>query len=354
MKFLTNWRKLAKGGGIVFAYLLALVLFVYVTFPYGRLKSYAVTQYNATQTGSSDSRLEIDDLTWSWRFPGLVASGVRLVVPQQPEAGKDGANPPRPKFLRAQEVYVTASMMGLLLGEQSASFGAKALGGEVEGWLSNSDKLRRLNLELDGVDPGMIPQVTGAIGLPLRGQMTGLISLDIPDGKLNLAEGSIDVKVQGLEIGDGKAKIQNLMALPALNVGTFSLKAEVTSGRVKLQECAATGGQLDLSLTGGVKLRRRLEASTADLELKFRFAEKYKSKDAKTKAIFGDGKVPGLFDTVTKASLAKQDDGYYAARLSGPFNRLKPRPLKARKARASRSKNARSRAARRRAKKNSD
>jgi hypothetical protein len=98
---------------------------------------------------------------------------------------------------------------------------------------------------------------------------------------------------------------------------------------LKLDECVAQGRDIDLSLTGGLRLRKRLESSLAELELKFSFTEKYKTQNELTKALFGDpnSKIPGLFDTATSALLTKNEDGSYSARLYGSFNRLKPKPL---------------------------
>ena len=112
-------------------------------------------------------------------------------------------------------------------------------------------------------------------------------------------------------------------------MGAFTLKAAITGGRLKLDECVAQGKDVDLALTGGLRLRKRLESSLAELELKFSFSEKYKSQTELTKTLFGqpDSKIPGLFDTATTGLLTKQEDGSYAARLYGPFNRLKPKPL---------------------------
>jgi len=67
----------------------------------------------------------------------------------------------------------------------------------------------------------------------------------------------------------------------------------------------------------------------ADLELKFSFAEKYRTQSDMTKAIFGqpDSKIPGLFDAATTSHLSKQEDGSYGARLTGTLARMNPRPL---------------------------
>jgi type II secretion system protein N len=341
-----------KWVGYFLAYVIAFVVFAYVSFPYERLRQFVVSSYNSSQTTPSDNRLEIDSLTWSWRFPGIVAEGVRLVVPAPPAA--DGEKQPPPQYLEAQEVFVSASPLALLTGARQASFGARALDGDVSGWASDSATSRRLELELDGVNPGTIPQLASTVGLPLAGSLSGHISIEIPEGNFSKAEGTVDLAAEDLVLGDGKAKIQNTIALPELHMGAFVLKAQITGGRLKIDECTAQGRDLDLALTGSLRLRPRIEQSIADLELKFSFAEKYRNQSDMTKAIFGqaDSKIPGIFDTATKSHLSKQEDGSYAARLSGSLARLQPKPLGGRRAKdgASPTSRRRSRASRRGAK----
>ncbi len=321
------------------AYLFTFILFAYLCFPYDRLRQHLVATYNASQLGPTPDRLEVDSLTWSWRFPGVVARGVRLTMGSlEPkpassgmtvEASSETTPPPPAPVLAADEVYVSFSPLSLLSGARAASFGAEALGGEVSGWARDAADLRRLELQLDGINPGAVPQVAAAIGLPISGRVSGQIAIDLPENNLMKAEGTVDLAAEDLVLGDGKAKIQNTIALPELHMGAFTLKAGITGGRLKLDECAAHGKDIDLALTGGLRLRKRLEGSLAELELKFSFSDAYKSKSDLTKALFGqpDSKIPGLFDTATKGMLTKQADGSYAARLYGPFSRLKPKPL---------------------------
>jgi type II secretion system protein N len=325
------------------AYLFTFVIFAYLSFPYERLRQYAVSTYNAAQTGPNPDRLEIDSLSWSWRFPGVVAHGVRLTVGSaEPkpaveattvDASAEEVKPPPPQVLEASQIYVSLSPIALLTGARAASFGAKALGGEISGWAKDSSASRRLELQLDGVNPGAVPQLAAAIGLPLSGRLSGHIAVDLPENNLVKAEGTVDLAAEDLVIGDGKAKIQGMIALPELHMGAFTLKAGITGGRLKLDECVAQGRDIDLALTGGLRLRKRLEASLAELELKFSFSEKYKSQNELTKTLFGEpnSKIPGLFDTATSTLLTKNEDGSYSARLYGAFNRLKPKPLLASK-----------------------
>jgi type II secretion system protein N len=322
------------------AYLFVFLACAYVSFPYDRLRQHLVAMYNAAQTGPTPDRLEVESLSWSWRFPGVVAHGVKLSVGSaepkstaeftaEASTTEDAKPTPLPPVLEASELYVSMSPLALLGGVRAASFGVEALGGEISGWVHDSADSRRLELQLDGVNPGAVPQVAAAIGLPVSGRLSGHIALELPENNLMKAEGTVDLAAEDLVLGDGKAKIQGTIALPELHMGAFTLRAGITGGRLKLDECVAQGKDMDLSLTGGLRLRKHLDGSLAELELKFSFSEKYKTQNELTKALFGDkeSKIPGLFDTATNGMLTKQEDGSYAARLYGPFNRLKPKPL---------------------------
>lgn len=327
LKFDARKLKYLRWAGYVAGYLLAFVVFAYLSFPYERLRQYIVSSYNATSGGPGASRLEIDSLTWSWRFPGIVAEGVRLVTPAPPAA--EGDKPAPPQYLEADEIFVSGSPFALLSGAREASFGVHSLDGEISGFVSDSEASRRLSLELEQVNPGKLPQLADVLGgLPLTGHLSGNIDIEVPEGTFTKAEGTVELTGEELVLGDGKTKIQGMIELPPLHMGVFALRAQIASGRMKIDECSAHGRDVDVSLTGTLRLRPNLEHSLADLDLTFTFSEQYKTQSETTKALFGqpDSKIPGLFETVTRGSLGKQGDGGYSARLSGPLARLKPRP----------------------------
>jgi type II secretion system protein N len=338
LKLHPRLRKALRWAGYVACYLVVFVIFAYISFPYERLKHRLIASYQAAQTGPFADHLEIDHLSWSWRFPGMVAEGVRLDMaapadkpggPTSTISGTPGPTPLAHQVVEAEEVFVRISPLDLLTGARSVTFSARALGGEIQGYASDSEASRSLTLELEDIDPGGIPHLAKLIGLPLRGRLSGNITLEIPEGRVTRADGTLELHGEDLQIGDGKAKIKDMIVLPPIEIGQLNMKAEVTQGRLKIDECAATGRDVELSMTGGLRLRQQVDASLADLEIKLGFSEKYKGQNDMTKALFGqpDSKVPGLFDTVTKTVFAKNEDGSYAARLTGPLSRLNVRPL---------------------------
>jgi type II secretion system protein N len=179
-------------------------------------------------------------------------------------------------------------------------------------------------LELSDVDVAKMPYVADLVGLPLGGKMTGKVDLKLPQEKLSLAEGVIELKIVDLTLGDGKTKIRDMIALPTVRAGEFSMKAEVTEGSVKLSELTTKGPDLEVVSDGRIRLMDRPESSLAELNLRFKFADGYKNKDEMTRSIFGapGSSVPGIFDLDPKMKRAKRDDGFYAWRITGPLARL--------------------------------
>lgn len=352
-------QKVLKWSAYGVGYVAALIFFAYVSFPYDRLKHHLITSYHASQTGPDKDRLEIDDLTWSWRFPGIVAEGVRLELADNKarraaastitasDEAEAAAPAAPPEVLSADEVFVRVSPLALLTGERAVSFSAEALGGSLHGTARESEAAQALTLDFENLDPSGIPQLVKVIGLPVRGQLSGRVQLELAEGKLARADGTLELEGRDLQVGDGQAKIRDMIALPPIEIGELKVKAEITAGRLKINEFAATGRDVELALSGGVRLRPKLDSSLAELELSFSFSDKYKGQNEMTRGLFGsaDSSVPGLFDTVTKSLFAKSDDGGYGAKLTGPFSRLAVRPLVARAAGGAKSSRSRSRAA---------
>src|SRR5690606_15090917 len=117
--------------------------------------------------------------------------------------------------------------------------------------------------EFDGVDPGQLPQVVEMLQLPLSGVMTGIVDLRLPEGNTALAEGTVDIEISDLKIGDGKTKIRDLLALPTIDAGTLKLKATATQGKVKV-DFEVKGPDLEASGEGRIRLREKLALSLVE------------------------------------------------------------------------------------------
>lgn len=306
-------RKLLIAAGYGAFYWFMLLVFFYFTFPYDRLRERLVHDFNARQTGPDALRLEVDKIGSYW-LSGVEADGMRLISTPPPDpSGK----PVKPKVTTVEQAHARLSLFSLLFGKRVVSFGAKAFGGGLDGSITDSDAERVLDLTLDGLDLGETPVLAGLLGLPVSGKLSGTANLVTPEARLSKAEGKVSMKLSGLAIGDGKAKIRDIIALPKLDAGELTLDADVKSGQVSVTELAAHGPDLEVNASGTIRLRDQPEQSLLSLNAEFKFTDHYMNKNDMTKALFGP---TGMFDLDPKNKRAKRADGFYGWRVAGTLN----------------------------------
>jgi type II secretion system protein N len=311
-------RRILAYAGYPAFYVVCLMLFSYICAPWERLRNALVTSFNA----SAPLHMQIEKLTWAWRFPGVVAKGVKFVgTPPPPEPG--GKQKPAPEYV-VDDLFARVSMFPLLWGTTSVALSLDGFGGSIDTGVKTSTDGRQMQIEFDEVDAAKMPYLAELVGLPLGGTVTGKIDLKLPQEKLSLADGTLELKIADLTLGDGKTKIRDTIALPMIRAGQFSMKADVTEGTLKISELSTKGPDLEVSSEGRIRLMDHPEASLADMNLRFKFADAYKNKDDMTRSIFGapGSSVPGLFDLDPKMKQAKRADGFYAWRITGSLARL--------------------------------
>ncbi|MES1185679.1 MAG: type II secretion system protein GspN [Myxococcales bacterium] len=320
-------RQILKWAGYVAFYLFSLLVFAYLTFPYNRLGDRIVQEFNAKQTGPKPMRLKLGDMSSYW-LNGVEAENITLTSPGEPdEQGK----PTKPKVLKIDSAHASVSLLRLLFGSVRLSFGADAFGGELSGSTWVADEGRQLEVELSDLDLGQAPLFGDIVGLPLAGKLNGAIDFLMPEEKLAKADGKINLKVTDLSAGDGKAKIRDTIALPRLEAGELTLDAEAKAGILKITNFSANGPDLRLDSDGTLRLRDPYDTSLLNLNVTFKFQDRYTNKSEITKSLFGSGTMPGLFDLDPKMKHAKRPDGSYGWRASGALARLNfvPQPVAA-------------------------
>lgn len=316
-------KQILKYAGVPVAYLVALVLFVRLTFPYETLRNRILAEYNTSQT---EKRLEIDDMSGSGIF-GIEAEGVRLT---ELSTGVVSEDDPKPQTLSVDSASVSVSPLSYLFGTISADFEAEVGGGELSGDFSQDSEAAEISVEGEEIDISGLSVLSASIGLPLGGQMSGKVDLLLPDGQMKKAEGAFEIQISQLTAGDGKAKIRNTIALPKLSAGTLVFKAEATDGRLEISQFASDGKDFQMNATGRLRLRDPFDKSAVNVDASFKFKEAYTNKSDLTRGIFGspDSKIPALFDMDPMVRRAKQPDGSYAWQVSGLLSRPSFRPGK--------------------------
>jgi type II secretion system protein N len=314
---------------IPIGYVVLFCMFAYWSFPYERLEQRIVIGYNKSQSGSpAPKRMEIGDVTWAWRFPGIVLRDVELIGPA-PRAQADGETPPR-EHSHIDEIYAGVSPLSFLFGTTAIDFSIKGFGGELSGEFTQSATQTQIELELSDVDPGQLPGVAELAQMPLTGSLSGSVDLLLPEGKYGAADGSIDLEIADLRIADGKSKIRGLLALPEIDAGSLILQAKAEQGRIEIERFDTKGSDLEAKVEGKVRLRDTLGASVAEqVTLSFKFSDAYRNKDENTRSLLGKpGDHAGLIDMAPQSKQAKQPDGSYSWRVLGSFSRLNFSPAK--------------------------
>jgi type II secretion system protein N len=297
-------------------YFVMLLLFAVLVFPYDKLKERLVGTFNAQQRATNGHQeLQIDEMTGHW-VTGVKMKGVHLL-----SAASDPTQPP--VEIKIEEATARVSMLGLLIGNQDTSFRLDAFGGTIKGSHDQHGKDRKVELELADVDVGQIQLLTDLLGLPMEGKLSGTISLLMPEGKASKGSGNVALEIKEMAVGDGKAKLQGKLALPRLAVGDLTLTAEAKDGVLKITKLGATGKDLELVGEGRIGMRDLATDSLADIQVRFKINDGYRTKNDITKSLFGapGSNMPALFDLDPKVKQSKRTDGFYAWTVRGPLGR---------------------------------
>ena len=288
-------------------YLFCFVLSAYLTFPFDMLRDQVIVRFAESQRKSGENRrLEIDSLS-SYRFSGIQAKGVRIIT--APHTTLMGKQKPG-NTIEIKEVTARVSLLPLLIGRVSVGFSAEAFGGTIDGSTWTKGGTREIELALDNVAVGQIEPMVNMVGLPLGGRLGGQVHVVLNEGKASKADGTVKLATR---------------ALPRVEVGTMELACEIEQGKVTISKFEASGQDLDFAAEGKITLRDRLAESTGDVFFRFRFSDRYRGKDDKTKALFGapGSTAPALFELASrKIRTAKRSDGFYSFRALGILKNL--------------------------------
>ena len=321
-----NWKELVRKYGKWVAYplfyLTTFVFFLRLTFPYEKIKERMVAQFNAQQRpGPGQQQLAVDDVS-GWWLTGVRIKGVSLTTaPSEPGA--------QPTVLHLDEVRAKIGVLSAIVGHTDLSFHVDAFGGSIDGTFFESPADRTVQADLDGIDLTRIDALTDLLGLPVLGTAKGTLKLDMPEAKASKGTGTLQLDIADVAIGDGKAKLKNALDWPKLAVGPLSLTAEAKDGILKVTKLSAGGKDLELSGDGKIQMRDLAMESTADVSIKFKINDSYRSKSKLTEALFGaPGTTKGgdVDRFVPKMMAAHRTDGFYAFKLQGPLGKLEPRP----------------------------
>jgi type II secretion system protein N len=298
-------------------------LFCYWTFPYERVAAYLVDRVSQSGKGYT---LEIGDLSPYW-LTGVELTDVKLQkIGPEPLPGalatqdkrKSKENSPASGGIHIRDARARLGLFSLLTGSKTINFDADLGAGEVEGSFDGNDELTHVEANLDEIDLAKFGALESLISLPTKGTLSGDIDLTLgKDPKQT--QGAIDLKLSGLSIGDGKAKLKlgsmGGLTVDPIEIGNMLIELEVKDGIGIVKKIASDGKDLELSGSGDVRFAEPVGRTRLSILLRAKFTENYRNKSPRTRAMFS------LLDSgMPEANAAKTPDGALQFRVTGTLS----------------------------------
>jgi type II secretion system protein N len=281
-------RKLLLWMGTPAFFVGCFLLFAYWTFPYDHLRDYLVQEVERPRGPGGERidsglRLRIDELSPSL-LTGVTLRGVTFTkLPSSPDE--------RPAVVSADEIHARVSLLALLRRVVAVSFSAEMAGGSLEGEVQVADDEVGIEVKLEGLELRRVGIFAALAGLPVSGTLGGTVGLTLAKEARN-TQGSVDLAVDRIVVGDARAKLKlpglsDGLTVGRVEAGNLKLRATVTDGSARIDELSAEGRDLTLRGRGTVRLGLPLQSTArADLLLSVKFTEAFRTRDDRTRAMF--------------------------------------------------------------------
>ncbi len=263
--------------------LAALVVCLYVTFPYDALTA-------AVQRQAEENGLYVKLGGLGPGFRGITATNVQV----SKRAQAADAKAPEPFTFKSVSVRPALLPPGL-------AFHAAMLGGSVDGSVGvlGGTQVRVEWTSLD-LSQGNLKAVSG---VDLEGKASGQISLDVPrvavgatkaaEPDLGQASGSVRLAFDDLKVNGGTVNIAIPMYgpeptpidLPKVLLGDLEGALKFEKGAGTVERLTLKGKGLDVGVTGTLKLAKRIEYAEPTLELRLKTDPEF----VKTLGVYGAG-----------------------------------------------------------------
>ena len=184
-------------------------LFAYWMFPYQRLAAFLSDKVSESGSGYT---LEIGGIAPYW-LTGVELEDVKVrkaaaevLAAPPPGTGKDKATLVD-QSIKVRTAHARMGLLSLLFGDTALSFAAELEAGELEGTYDDDGDEKHVVARLEKVDLAKLGLLESLVSLPLTGMLTGDFNLTLAPQAAKTS-GKINLTVQKLTAGDGKAKLK--------------------------------------------------------------------------------------------------------------------------------------------------
>lgn len=279
-------KKLLKWLGYPALALGSFIFALHFTFPYERVKERAIDAM------SKDYDVGIADLGPGW-LPGRVSiQGLSLTT--RPKRTDE-----KPRTLFIERIDVALGLLALISKTISVDVDATVGGGRLIGNVRQSDGGFGVDVRTEEVSLESIPGLEAVtFGAPLVGPFQAKIKLNLPKGKWANASGEVSLSCSGCTAGDGVTKVrmqssrpQDAFAnegvtLPRIRLGEFNAKIQISKGVACVETFEAKGGDLEISVGGGVKFQDPFKDSQSQLMARLKVSEEFRRSSTRNAVMF--------------------------------------------------------------------
>ena len=310
-------RILTYAGYPLFALFVALLAF-YWSVPRERVKDRLETALSADVTSGQPLAIgmdvEIGDLSLRL-FTGLGFKATDIVLRTRPVTPGE-----KPARIIIDDVRVRLGLFSTIFGRPSYSFLGHALSGTVAGHVSGNTDESKAEVEISKLVLTGVPGIQQSFGgLPVDGVVSGKLDVVVPKNLLANANGTIDVDIEDVAIGDGKAKLtvpndpflSAGVTFPRIKLGKLSGQIIIEKGRARFEGVRVHSADGDATLDGYVELHDPIGLSQMHAYLKFRPSEALVKREATVELM-----------TNALAGTAKRSDGYLGIQMTGPLTAM--------------------------------
>ncbi len=247
---------LRAAGYLAFA-LFSLLVSLYLTFDYNRLKPLIKNRLESM----TEAQVEVGTLS-SYHVSGISINKLKMRF--KAEAEDPEAEAQAPSTLTMEKIKVRLKILPLLIGRRSISFEALLAGGKMEGDLSTKKKGLKLNAEASNLMLERLPGLSlGARDFRLGGKMEGRVRLNIPDeSDPSRWEGEMN-----LDLKQAKVYPFTYMSVevPEIRFSSGEMQVKIDEGKANIDPLKLESSELPVDLKGTLELRNPLTKSFLDL-----------------------------------------------------------------------------------------
>jgi len=321
----SSLKTILKYAGYSAWFCVCLIALIYFTFPIDRFKGQVENEMEkmlgrgAQGKYGVDPEVSIDTLSMSG-FPGIKASRVQIQL---------GSRDPDPgaKFL-LDEVKAVGAVFSSLLGKPAGSFNVKAYTGTIDGALTMAKPvpakggkvskkaafaLRTLDVDIEDLDISRIEAVVQKARVPVTGKIQGKVEIDMGAQPDKDAEGVVDLKIAGVNLGPGNLEIPvpgltGGFEVPNINLGDVVAKIDIEKGKGKTEKVGITGKDIQADIEADITINRLLKMSRLKGQGWFKISEEF----LKT-----NGKFQAILDFAAPLKKVKNEEGQYEFSING-------------------------------------